>query len=327
MLPIDLTLGDALGVRRRAVEHLHCPSILGVTFDRDMSYDDSRGLSSLVGLIEDANPGYRAVITCGAMQGLNVVVRAMKEFGHDTAELCLPYWGPITEILNSHGVSWNATPDFGVSFSNHSPRSFYLLVSPNNPDGSVPSTDEMQRLEDLGIPIVHDGAYCHPHYYNEGESVELRGPIIIHSLSKMLGMSGLRVGFVLCKDRSIADRLRQIVDVTSSGTSALSQRYAAGMLETYWRDDECRANFEQAVRKDLKEARADVEDAIQRFLTGPIANYRGMFGWYPMDPAALNACKILHYSGDSFGAPGNIRLNLAAGVDKIRFACQRLRAL
>ena len=324
---INLTIGDALAVRRRAVEHLLCPSTLGVTFDRDMSYDDSKGLSSLVGLVEDAHPGYRAVITCGAMQGLNVVVRAMKEFGHDRAELCLPHWGPIIEILDYHGVAWTAREDFDVSHLGPASieKTFYLLVAPNNPDGSVPSGEEMQKIRDLGIPIIHDAAYCHPHYYNEGESPELQGPIIIHSVSKMLGMSGLRVGFVLCEDKTLADRVRQIVDVTTSGTSALSQRYTVGMLETYWRDEEARAHFEQAVRKDLKDVRENMQDAVSRFLRSPVANYRGMFGWYDMDASALDRSKILHFTGEKFGAPGHVRLNLAAGEDRVRFACDRLR--
>jgi hypothetical protein len=172
MIPIDLTIGDALVVRKRAVQHLMCPSTLGVTFDRDMSYDDSKGLSNLVGLIEDANPGYRAVVTCGAMQGLNVVVRAMKEFGNDQAELCLPYWGPIIDILDANRVTWTAKPDFNVSHltKENLQKTFYLLVSPNNPDGSIPSELEIQAIKDAGIPIVHDAAYCHDHYYNEGES-------------------------------------------------------------------------------------------------------------------------------------------------------------
>lgn len=329
MLPIDLTIGDALAVRRRAVEHLMCPSTLGITFDRDMSYDDSKGLSNLVGLIEDANPGYRAVITCGAMQGLNIVVRAMSEFGNDRAELCLPHWGPIIEILGANKVSWTAKPNFDVSHlkKENLQKTFYLLVSPNNPDGAVPTSEELQKIKDSGIPIVHDAAYCHDHYYNEGEAPQFQGPIIIHSLSKMLGMSGLRVGFVLCEDKSLSDKLRQIVDVTTSGTSALSQRYSAGMLETFWRDEEARTSFQKAVRKDLREARENMQDAIKRFLRAPIANYRGMFGWYDMDSTILDSAKILHYTGDKFGAPGNVRLNLAAGEDRIRFACDRLRKL
>lgn len=325
MLPIDLTIGDALTVRKRAVEHLICTSELEVAFDRDMSYDDSKGLSTLVGLIEDAYPGYRAVITCGAMQGLNVVVRAMKELGHDTVHACLPYWGPIKEIVLSHGLNWAVSPDFDLRL--YSDRSFYMLVSPNNPDGSVPSQVEMEALRSAGIPIVHDAAYCHSHYYNEGEVPFLQGPIIIHSVSKMLGMSGLRVGFVLCEDKNLADRVRQIVDVTTSGTSALSQRYAAGMLETYWRDVAARAAFEKAVRRDLKEARENMHDAVSRFLEGSLENYRGMFGWYRMDRTILDKCGILYFSGEKFGAPGNVRLNLAAGEDRIRFACERLRRL
>jgi len=89
-----------------------------------------------------------------------------------------------------------------------------LVNSPHNPTGATLSDAEMRVLHDFaagrGIQFVSDEVY-HPIYHGRETNSAARLPhaVVLGSFSKSLSASGLRVGWMVERDRA---RLRQYVD-------------------------------------------------------------------------------------------------------------------
>lgn len=72
-----------------------------------------------------------------------------------------------------------------------------FLCSPNNPDGSLISATDLERLLQLPLVIVLDEAYIE---FSDSQSFVTRVPevpnlIILRTFSKWAGMAGLRIGY------------------------------------------------------------------------------------------------------------------------------------
>jgi histidinol-phosphate aminotransferase len=71
-----------------------------------------------------------------------------------------------------------------------------FLTSPNNPDGSVVTDDDLQQLLRLPIAVVLDEAYVEFHGPSRiGWVVEHDNLIVLRTFSKRAGLAGLRVGY------------------------------------------------------------------------------------------------------------------------------------
>lgn len=89
-----------------------------------------------------------------------------------------------------------------------------LVNSPHNPTGATLSDEEMRELHDFaaqrGIQFVSDEVY-HPIYHGRetNSAASLPHATVLGSFSKSLSASGLRVGWIVERDRA---RLRQYAD-------------------------------------------------------------------------------------------------------------------
>jgi histidinol-phosphate aminotransferase len=73
-----------------------------------------------------------------------------------------------------------------------------ILTSPNNPDGSVLSDDDLRRLLALPVGIVLDEAYIEFHGLPSsriGWVLEYENLMVLRTFSKRAGLAGLRVGY------------------------------------------------------------------------------------------------------------------------------------
>merc|ERR1739848_514762 len=77
-----------------------------------------------------------------------------------------------------------------------------FLTSPNNPDGSIVTDEELERLLALPCLIVLDEAYIE---FADVESrsswvLERENMIVLRTFSKSAGLAGLRVGYGVFPD-------------------------------------------------------------------------------------------------------------------------------
>jgi histidinol-phosphate aminotransferase len=142
----------------------------------------------------------------GSDELLDVVVRLFVQPG-DAIVNCPPTFGMypfLGSIAGARIVSVPRATDFAVDVAaiealfegRGPPPKLVFVASPNNPDGSVLSLADLDRLVALPVVVVVDQAYVEfggadfsrlvPHYANL---------IVMRTFSKWAGLAGLRVGY------------------------------------------------------------------------------------------------------------------------------------
>jgi len=189
-----------------------------------------------------------------------------------------------------------------------------------------------EQCRQLGVPLIHDAAYHTPVYLNEmtcADPLPDLADITIYSVAKMYGMSGLRIGWVTCKDLDFKQHVCDYVETTTVGVSVLSQRTAHRIIQLEETVPGLRELFTHRAQQLLIEAKKvaakldpDVLDA-----TG-VEQSIGMFGWFKVGPRFDNEiARIAVAHGEHFGDETRVRLNLAVEPHLLYEAISRLNRL
>jgi histidinol-phosphate aminotransferase len=155
-------------------------------------------------------PAENLLAGAGADELIDLVLRLFLQPGDRVID-CPPTFGmyPFATALNAgQVVAIPRRPDFTVdvatiithhsSISNPQSPKLLFLASPNNPDGSVISDDDLKRLLDLPLVVVLDEAYIEFHGVEHSRLrwvLEHENLIVLRTFSKRAGLAGLRVGY------------------------------------------------------------------------------------------------------------------------------------
>ncbi|KIX06403.1 uncharacterized protein Z518_04379 [Rhinocladiella mackenziei CBS 650.93] len=119
-----------------------------------------------------------------------------------------------------------------------------ILNNPNNPTGSHMDAQMQGQILDIARGkdiIVFTDEIFRPLFYHDGEvppsfvEHEYSKVIVTGSMSKVWGMSGVRIGWIVCKDRVLLDVLLNAREYTLQATSSIDEVIAAEDLS-----DRCR---------------------------------------------------------------------------------------
>lgn len=208
--PDDITKMDAnenpYGVSpktRKALAELKYPHI----------YPDPESRALRVALSEFTGVPVESLMAgSGADELLDMILRAYLEPGEKVA-ICPPTFGMYSfdTLLNTGQIiDIPRKPDFSIDLpallhvvAAEKPKVLFV-TRPNNPDGGMPSAEEMQTLLDLPLLVVVDEAYIE--FTTEGgrlgealsliREVEQRSNLVVlRTFSKWAGLAGLRVGY------------------------------------------------------------------------------------------------------------------------------------
>ncbi|XP_030458287.2 tryptophan aminotransferase-related protein 2 isoform X3 [Syzygium oleosum] len=100
-----------------------------------------------------------------------------------------------------------------------------LVTSPNNPDGFV----RQSVVNRSGGILVHDLAYYWPQYTPITSAADYE--LMLFTVSKSTGHAGMRIGWALVKDPSIAEKMVKYIELSTIGVSKDSQLRAAKVLK------------------------------------------------------------------------------------------------
>jgi len=295
--------------------------LLDVTHDCD--YQEPEGYPPLVAALERRH-GQHVVITCGAKQALMATFVAAKQAGMFGVALRSPYWPQMLPAIEAAGLV-PVTSDIPI------PGCAYLLVSPNNPDGHVTSLAEALVLQEqcrqLGVPLIHDGAYHGP-IYVPGE-LSCLASTSIFSIAKQYGLSGLRVGYIVTDDPVVKQVACDYVETTTVGASALSQRAVHRILEQEEATPGLRELFTHRAQLLLAQAKQVAAKLHPDVLNATgVEQSIGMFGWFKVGSRFdANRARIAVAPGEAFGDDTRVRLNLAIEQHLLYEAVDRLNAL
>jgi aspartate/methionine/tyrosine aminotransferase len=186
--------------------------------DERCEYPTPNGIKSLVKLLEDK---YQApvIITNGAKQGLSAAFFACIKLGITTYNMRTPYWSMFLPLADHHGLKFVET-EYGM----------HLLVMPSNPDGFTLDYNYIQYLtqyhKSLGIAVIHDAVYFSHTYLPTDYKLGPLGDVQIYSLSKLTGLAGLRIGYVVCHNPKFYDHIINYQEMSTVGVSTFSQGFA-----------------------------------------------------------------------------------------------------
>jgi len=189
------------------------------------------------------------MVTTGGIHAQYLACQALLEPG-DEVLVPDPCWPPTASIvMTSHGVpvpytlyadrAWQ--PDVAEIESKITSRTKAIVVcTPSNPTGGVITRADLEGIAALAIKhnlwVLADEAYEDFQWEGEHFSIgSLPGmyerTIALHTFSKTYAMTGLRLGYLAIKDKTIRMRAHKVLLYTASNISSIVQFAGIGALE------------------------------------------------------------------------------------------------
>ncbi len=207
--PTDLKLdgneGSAPDISRKINKILSNPEIFS-------SYPDVKPLEQLLAKRVGVNQN-QLMVTAGGDEAIDRICRITLDSGQRAVlpvptfsmyELYIPLAkGTIKE------VEWNQEqfPTESVISAIDNNTSLIVMVSPNNPTGSVISADDLRRVAQSSPDIIVLVDLAYEEFADEkltAVALEYENCIIVRSLSKSWGLAGLRVGYAISNEKIIS---------------------------------------------------------------------------------------------------------------------------
>ena len=180
-------------------------------------YPSTRELETYIASLYDVDPN-QVLVTAGADDGL---LRMCRAYLSPTKNLVLPE--PTFEMINRfaqwcfagvRSVAWTSSeyPLEEVIRAADDTTSLIAVVSPNNPTGGIITSESLVRLAQ-SVPrqmLMVDCAYAE---FADDDitqtALTLPNAVVFRTLSKALGLAGLRVGFAM-GPAAVIDKLRAV---------------------------------------------------------------------------------------------------------------------
>lgn len=314
---IDLSFGEPKVVMQalfRQLNRFGSPVFMPTLYDLPQwEYQPAAGKPDLVKILEEKHDA-RVVIANGAKQALAAAIYAFKQHGFSRVDYQRPYYPANPSLISS----------VGSSSSGQGTADCYISTSPNNPDGNYITSLEIINTRCKG-PTIHDAAYYTEIYLPDNEIPLPLGDIQVFSISKMYGLSGLRVGYAVCHNEKYYQDMVDYIEMTTAGVSAASQDIVRNIELFFQENPLYYKEFCQEARQAIKDARAELLLLDKDVLELMPCQSNSMFGWFKAGPALdYNAAKVYLLPGELFGTPGMIRMNIAHPPEIIREAVSRL---
>ena len=136
-----------------------------------------------------------------------------------------------------------------IAEATRSASDYVVIVNPNNPVGNLVTVADVRRILDSGVRLIIDEAFmAFAGAWNSAEPLvsEYDNLIIVTSLTKSIGIAGLRLGYVLTTNDEVKRRLRAALPIWN--VNALAE-YLLERLPRYRSEHE--ASLDQ-IREDTR---------------------------------------------------------------------------
>lgn len=199
----------------------------------------------------------QVLVSRGADEGIELLVRAFCEPGQDAILYCPPTYGMYSVSAETIGVECRTVPTLadwqldlqGIADKLNGVKVVYVC-SPNNPTGQLINPQDLRSLLEMTqgkAILVADEAYIEfcPQATLAGWLTEYPHLVVLRTLSKAFALAGLRCGFTLANEEVINLLLKVIAPyplstpvadiaaqaLTSQGIAAMRERVAQILLE------------------------------------------------------------------------------------------------
>ncbi len=293
----------------------------------------------------------QVVVTNGAKQAVFQSFAALVDEG-DEVLLPSPYWVTYPagiELAGGKAVTIPTTPESGFKVSvdeleaARSDRTVALVfVSPSNPTGAVYDADEAREIgewaRDNQIWVIADEIYQRLVYDGSDVAASIVSStsrfenwIVVNGVAKSFAMTGWRVGWMIGPEDIMAAAARLQSHATSNVANICQQAALAALRGPQETVDEMREAFDSR-RKLMYEMIGDIPGVscveplgafyvfpdVREILTDEVPTTARL------GEALIEEAGVAVVPGESFGAPGFIRLSYALGEPDIERGITRI---
>lgn len=289
------------------------------------------------------------IVSPGAKQALFNIFYSILD-PQDEVIVLAPYWVSYPEIIRMvNGVPVIVTPEDGSFIPRFdeiekavSPYTKAILInSPNNPSGAIFSPALIQQIvefcerkkiylvtDDIYHKLVFDDQRAAPAYEFSNLDVDDSMIIVVNGVSKLYGMTGFRIGWVLA-NRKLVEVMTNVTAQTASCTSIVLQAAAEGALTGM-------QSIVENLRLSFQNNRDIIVNELNAFsgvkTTPPDGAFYVLpdFRFYKQDSVELSRfilrkAKVITVPGREFGMEGHLRLSFAGSVKDILTAVERIK--
>lgn len=294
------------------------------------------------------------LVTAGAKQSIfNILFSVVNP--QDEVIILAPYWVSYTEMIKMvNGVPVVITPEDGtfhprMSDIEQAVTSYtkaIIVNSPNNPSGIIFSETfiaeivefcERKRIylvmDDIYHKLVFNGHQVTTAYKYSNQDLESSMIIVVNGVSKLYGMTGFRIGWVIAS-RKLIDVMLNVQAQTTSCTSVVLQSAAEGALLGM-------QSIVENLRLSIENNRNIIMQELKSFHGLKVIEPQGTFYCLPdfrnYCPSAiaqntvelakfiLEKTLVVTVPGKEFGMEGHLRLSYAGSTKEIIDGIERIK--
>lgn len=289
------------------------------------------------------------IVSTGAKQSIfNVLFTIIDP--QDEVILLAPYWVSYPEMVKMvHGIPVVVTPEDGtfhprmedIEEAVTSYTKAIIVNSPNNPSGVVYSDEFIAAivefcenrgiyliLDDIYHKLAFDGIRPPPAYQFTKQDLESSKLVVINGVSKLYGMTGIRIGWVVAA-RKLVEVMVNIQAQTTSNPSVISQAAAEGALTGVQSPVE-------SLRLTIQNNRDVMMQEMRAFNGVHVTKPQGTFYCLPdfraysknsveLADFFLEKAMVVTVPGVEFGMEGHIRLSYSGSVKDITEGVERMK--
>ena len=289
------------------------------------------------------------IVTTGAKQSLYNILFSIID-PQDEVIILAPYWVSYPEMVkmmygipvvvaSKDGTFYPRMEDILEAVSSYTKA--IILNSPNNPSGVVYSREFIAEIvefceskgiylimDDIYHKLVFDGVVAVPGYTFTQKDLESTKVIAVNGVSKLYGMTGFRIGWVIAPRRLVEVMTNIQAQMTSSPATIL-QAAAEGALNGL-------QSHVESLRLSIENNRNVIMDELKSFTGIRVTRPDGTFYCLPdfrayandsveLSNFLLKKALVVTVPGKEFGMEGYIRLSFAGSVKDITEGIARMK--
>ncbi len=294
----------------------------------------------------DYNPEKEILITVGASEGVDAVLRAILNPGDEiiVSQPCYVNYTPLAELTKANVITIDSSVNGyypsaeQIEAACTSKTKALMICSPNNPTGTMIPREELAKIAEVckkhKIWVISDEIYCEL-AYDGSEHVSIGSfpgmkdyTIILNGFSKSFAMTGWRIGYIAAP----SDLLVQIVKLHGYNTICapiFSQYAAAEGLRNAWEEvEKMRISYQERrnlMYRSFQEMGLPVPEPTGAFYMFPDISSTGLTS-EEFATQLFQKYNVAVVPGSVFGkgGEGHIRCCYATAVDKIKIALERI---
>ncbi len=323
----------------------------------DIKYVPTDGLPSLKkAIIRYTEENYgrlvepeNVIVSTGAKQSIYNILLSIID-PQDEVILLAPYWVSYPEMVKMvYGRPVIVKPpndsyiprleDIEEATSSYTKA--IIVNSPNNPSGVMypeafiaelvefcESRDIYLIMDDIYHKLVFDGAQFTPAYRYTSRDIENTRVIVVNGVSKLYGMTGFRIGWVVAS-RRLVEVMTNVQAQTTSCPAVVSQAAAEGALTGV-------QSTVENLRLTIQNNRDVIMRELETFTGVKVTKPNGTFYCLPdfrayngssvqLADFLLKKALVVTVPGREFGMEGHLRLSYAGSVKDLTEGVKRMK--